>query len=248
MADAFARHTYIEEKSYHQSGKNAQIGHALVKVYKAISPYTAEVLAARDSWGKWILDSVIEITNQHLMVLKDSVKDREQDLYHCVEREQHLRHNERAGKLLIQVDQISRSFEDLIQTFNLPIAEGAPYGSFDDQHEEMCLPETRTELCCQVANWTEASDSKCIFWLNGMAGTKRSTVAQTVAQFFDEKGLFGTSFFFRKDEADRQNAKKFVSTIARQLMTEASHQWYSLWRIQVQDRTVLGSRSGHSLP
>lgn len=220
MADTLARYAYIEEKFYHQSGKNAQIGNALVKVYKAILLYTAEVLATQDSSvGKWMLDSVTEITKQPLTVLKTSVKDQEEGLHHCVEREQHLRHNQQAEQLLTQGDQIMRSFQALIQQFNLPIAEGASYDSFDNQHGEKCLPNTRTELRRQVADWAEASDSKCIFWLSGMAGTGKSTIARTVAQSFDEKGLLGASFFFKKGEADRGNAKRFVSTIARQLMT-----------------------------
>jgi len=220
MADILARHAYIEEKFYHQSGNNAQIGNALVEVYKAILEYTAEVLAAQDSGvGKWILDSVTEISNQRLTVLKTSVQNQEQNLHHCVVREQHLRHHEQAERLLAQGDQIMQSFQALIQSFNLPIAEGASFDSFDNQHGEKCLPDTRSDLRRQVADWAEASDGKCIFWLNGMAGTGKSTIARTVAQSFDEKGLLGASFFFKQGEADRGNAKRFVSTIARQLMT-----------------------------
>jgi hypothetical protein len=34
-----------------------------------------------------------------------------------------------------------------------------------------------------------------------------------------KKGLLGASFFFKKGEADRGNAKRFISTVAKQLNT-----------------------------
>jgi adenylylsulfate kinase-like enzyme len=40
----------------------------------------------------------------------------------------------------------------------------------------------------QITEWAEDANGKCIFWLNGMAGTGKSTIARTVAQFFDNKG------------------------------------------------------------
>lgn len=51
-----------------------------------------------------------------------------------------------------------------------------------------------------------------------MAGTGKSTIARTVAQSFKEDGQLGASFFFKKGEADRGNARRFISTITKQLM------------------------------
>jgi len=87
-----------------------------------------------------------------------------------------------------------------------------------DLLESLCLPATRTELLRQISEWAELSDSKCIFWLNGMAGTGKSTIARTVAQFLEEDGHLGASFFFKKGEADRDNARRFISTITKQLI------------------------------
>lgn len=51
-----------------------------------------------------------------------------------------------------------------------------------------------------------------------MAGTGKSTIARTVAQFLEEDGHLGASFFFKKGEADRDNARRFISTITKQLI------------------------------
>ena len=100
----------------------------------------------------------------------------------------------------------------------LPIALGAELDSYMDQHEDECLPGTRTELCRQVTEWAVSPQGKCIFWLNGMAGTGKSTIARTVAKSFKQTKILGASFFFKRGEGDRGNAAKLFPTIARQLV------------------------------
>lgn len=87
-----------------------------------------------------------------------------------------------------------------------------------DQHEDEYLPGTRTELCRQVTEWAVSPQGKCIFWLNGMAGTGKSTIARTVAKSFKQTKILGASFFFKRGEGDRGNAAKLFPTIARQLV------------------------------
>ncbi|CAG8294002.1 unnamed protein product [Penicillium salamii] len=52
-----------------------------------------------------------------------------------------------------------------------------------------------------------------------MAGTGKSTISRTVAETFSEAKSLGASFFFKRGEADRGNAKRLFPTIARQLTT-----------------------------
>jgi NACHT domain len=73
-------------------------------------------------------------------------------------------------------------------------------------------------LRCQIAEWAEDRNSKPIFWLKGMAGTGKSTIARSVAQSFADNGQLGASFFFKKGEGERGNATRFFTTIATDLM------------------------------
>ncbi|KAJ6054863.1 hypothetical protein N7499_005813 [Penicillium canescens] len=78
----------------------------------------------------------------------------------------------------------------------LPIANGAAFDSYTDRHEDECLPGTRTELLNEIAEWAVSQHGKYIFWLNGMAGTGKSTISRTVAKRFKQEKILGASFFF----------------------------------------------------
>jgi hypothetical protein len=65
--------------------------------------------------------------------------------------------------------------------------------------------------------WADGRDERRIFWLNGMAGTGKSTIARTVAREYYTQNKLGASFFFSRGEKDLSNAGRFFTTIAVQL-------------------------------
>ena len=65
--------------------------------------------------------------------------------------------------------------------------------------------------------WADGHDGRHIFWLNGMAGTGKSTIARTVARDCSEQERLGASFFFSRGGGDASHAGKFFTTIAWQL-------------------------------
>ncbi|KAJ5933485.1 hypothetical protein N7454_005814 [Penicillium verhagenii] len=103
----------------------------------------------------------------------------------------------------------------------LPIVPEATFNSFADQHDDKCYPGTRTDLLQQIEEWALSPETchqrECIFWLNGMAGTGKSTISRTVATRFSEENSLGASFFFKRGEGNRGNATRFVPTVAREL-------------------------------
>lgn len=104
------------------------------------------------------------------------------------------------------------------ETLNrLPVAAGAPFDSFEERLNPECLKGTRVELLDEINEWAKESNAKSIFWLNGMAGTGKSTISRTLSRSFHELGHLGASFFFKRGEGDRGNASKLFTTMARQL-------------------------------
>ncbi|KFZ19736.1 hypothetical protein V501_00536 [Pseudogymnoascus sp. VKM F-4519 (FW-2642)] len=97
-------------------------------------------------------------------------------------------------------------------------ADNAEFDSHDEEHNARCYQGTRVELLRQIDTWASNRGSERIFWLNGMAGTGKSTISRTVAQTFADKGDLGASFFFKRGEGDRGHAGMFITTIATQLI------------------------------
>jgi NACHT domain len=102
-------------------------------------------------------------------------------------------------------------------SINLPIAKGASFDSHTEEHNARYLRNTRVELLDQIMEWAKDRNSKSIFWLSGMAGTGKSTIACTVAQLLASNGQLGASFFFKTGEGERSNASRFFTTIVTDL-------------------------------
>lgn len=109
----------------------------------------------------------------------------------------------------------TKDLNDLLET--LDTAVNAPFNAYQRQHDPTCLPGTRVDLLQEIYNWAGGQDEPCIFWLSGLAGTGKSTVALTVAAKYSEKGSLGASFFFSRGGGDVGRAGKFVASIAVQL-------------------------------
>ncbi|KAF7505377.1 hypothetical protein GJ744_000998 [Endocarpon pusillum] len=99
----------------------------------------------------------------------------------------------------------------------LSYAEDASFNAYSKQHEPTCLPDTRVDLLQKIYDWAEGQDERCVFWLNGLAGTGKSTISRTVARTFNERKRLGASFFFSRGGGDLSHAGRFVTSIAVQL-------------------------------
>lgn len=85
------------------------------------------------------------------------------------------------------------------------------------EHKDRCLPDTRVELRKQIMEWSREPYSPLIFWLNGMAGTGKSTIARSIAEELENTGQLAASFFFSRGGGNLSHAGEFVTTIAIQL-------------------------------
>ncbi|KAL4734247.1 putative wd40 protein [Aspergillus similis] len=100
---------------------------------------------------------------------------------------------------------------------SLRAVEEASFDSYRIEGEGECLEGTRTELLAEIAEWRSSVSGPCIFCLEGMAGTGKSTISRTAAARFRREGALAASFFFKRGTGDQGNARRLFSTIAWQL-------------------------------
>ena len=93
-------------------------------------------------------------------------------------------------------------------------AHGAGYQHGDRRG---CLRGTRETVLSEIELWAEDFNGSPVFWLNGLAGTGKSTIAQTVSERIFANGLLGGSFFCSRDFKDRSDLCFIFPTLAFQL-------------------------------
>ena len=84
-------------------------------------------------------------------------------------------------------------------------------------NREGCLRGTRKGVLWEIERWLTDEQNQCVFWLNGLAGTGKSTIAQTFAETSFADGWLGASFFCSRDFDDRSNLQAIFPTLAFQL-------------------------------
>jgi ABC-type dipeptide/oligopeptide/nickel transport system ATPase subunit len=80
-----------------------------------------------------------------------------------------------------------------------------------------CLSGTRVALLNEIRTWFEDVSDNCprFFWLSGIAGTGKTTVAQSVCEMLSDH-LVGT-FFFSRDSAERRRPSNILPTLIYRL-------------------------------
>ena len=106
------------------------------------------------------------------------------------------------------------------RTVDLSVLNGcrrAPGAGYQHGDRRGCLRGTRETVLSDIESWTKDFDKSPVFWLNGLAGTGKSTIAQTVSEWAFADGILGASFFCSRDFKDRSDLQFIFPTLAFQL-------------------------------
>jgi hypothetical protein len=79
-----------------------------------------------------------------------------------------------------------------------------------------CLEQTRVALLTDLHSWLIQRDGPQLFWLNGSAGTGKSTIARTFCER-TAHDVYLASFFISQHAADRRDALGIFHTLVYQL-------------------------------
>jgi hypothetical protein len=77
---------------------------------------------------------------------------------------------------------------------------------------------TRVQILAELEEWVFDNAAPKVCWLNGMAGTGKSSIAHTLSKMLDEKHMLGASFFCSRSASQEvRNASLVIPTIAYEL-------------------------------
>ncbi|KAL4876172.1 hypothetical protein BJY04DRAFT_223393 [Aspergillus karnatakaensis] len=106
----------------------------------------------------------------------------------------------------LTIDQVEQTFniDQTLALSKLPVVEDALFDSQANEHESRCHPDTRVDLLQDIYRWVDSTDpaSKSVFYLQGMAGTGKSTISRT------------------RGEGDCGNASRVITTLTSHLIAK----------------------------
>lgn len=226
LADVLTRYSLVEGEYQKNPDTDQYVETALIQVYVAVLTFAAKVQSLYDRSRAILIWQ--SISGDSLSPLRVCIDKAESQLGRWLEivdrREQKDRGKqllEKADRMLTNLDQVMESLNELNSKMvlaELKIAEDAHYNANIGEEYQECLQDTRTELLQDIKSWATDPDRKAVFWLQGMAGTGKSTVSRTVARWLDDEGLLGGSFFFRRGGTDRADAKRLFTTLTKQIL------------------------------
>ncbi|CCO35249.1 Vegetative incompatibility protein HET-E-1 [Rhizoctonia solani AG-1 IB] len=80
-----------------------------------------------------------------------------------------------------------------------------------------CTEGTRTKVLEELNKWANDADGPGVYWMNGMAGTGKTTIACTFSGLLKRRGLLAASFFCTRTSQECRDVTRIIPTIACQL-------------------------------
>ncbi|KAF9464274.1 hypothetical protein BDZ94DRAFT_505554 [Collybia nuda] len=106
------------------------------------------------------------------------------------------------------------SLKETVLLDRLPRASGA---GFDSNDHPKNLQGTQIQVLSTIETWYRDNDHRQVYWLNGSAGTGKTTISYNVAGRLLGDGLLGASFYCSRDVPYRREARFIFPTLAFQL-------------------------------
>jgi len=106
-------------------------------------------------------------------------------------------------------------------------------------HHERCLPGTRESVLQDIIHWAKNPHGQRVYWLDGLAGTGKSTITQSFSEMAATEGILGASFFCSWDYLNGKELKNIFPTLAFQLAHYYPHFQSTLIGVIKKDPTLV---------
>ncbi|CAE7093868.1 unnamed protein product [Rhizoctonia solani] len=128
--------------------------------------------------------------------------------------------------------------EDRLRTLNPSLA--AYYNSAEARivQRRNCIANTREQVLQDLYDWKNDQGREKVCWINGMAGTGKTTITNTMCSTLEENQELGASFFCTRLIPACRDVKLILPTIAHQLARFSSPFRGALLHVLEQDPEV----------
>ncbi|KAG8702865.1 hypothetical protein FRC09_004489, partial [Ceratobasidium sp. 395] len=99
-----------------------------------------------------------------------------------------------------------------------------PVGRAQYDSSRACMPGTREDIINNILDWSRhrrsnssLDKSEGLLWVYGHAGIGKSAIATSVCEKLDDQGLLAASFFCKRDDPERRNPQKILTSIIHSL-------------------------------
>ncbi|KAF9539978.1 YVTN repeat-like/Quino protein amine dehydrogenase, partial [Agrocybe pediades] len=80
-----------------------------------------------------------------------------------------------------------------------------------------CTASTREQILEDLRSWTNDLTSAKVFWMNGMAGTGKTTILYSFCQWLEDNSRLGGNFFCSRSSTSCRSLNKILPSLAYQL-------------------------------
>ncbi|EUC58948.1 vegetative incompatibility protein HET-E-1, putative, partial [Rhizoctonia solani AG-3 Rhs1AP] len=149
------------------------------------------------------------------------------NLAQSIERQvAHIKRHEERGRKLVPAaasnmrthDHVKKQLETTLLRGMFPVDDARYNSSYSNTIKRNgCTAETREAIHQGLEDWTTDPRSEKIYWMNGMAGTGKTTIAYSFCEWLEKTNRLGASFFCSRISSTCRSFNKIVPTIAYQL-------------------------------
>ncbi|TFY61259.1 hypothetical protein EVJ58_g4621 [Rhodofomes roseus] len=107
--------------------------------------------------------------------------------------------------------------DNWIQSYLLDKLSGNASARHDAMHIPCCTKDTRIQLLEEICTWVACNDGEDeppIFFLDGVAGSGKSTISKTLCASLNNAGCLGASFFCSRRKAEQRDVRFIFPTLA----------------------------------
>ncbi|KEP47363.1 vegetative incompatibility protein HET-E-1, partial [Rhizoctonia solani 123E] len=81
----------------------------------------------------------------------------------------------------------------------------------------LCTDHTRVEVIKSIMEWAHQTGPAQVYWLNGMAGTGKTTISYTLCEKLKQSNMLGASFFCSRSPPQCRDVNLILPLMAYQL-------------------------------